>query len=882
MKKRLSILFFFILSVFLLFPAFTAVTVRAAGMRSSAVRSGTIQIENRDDTGGAFACDVKLSGGTVQGGSVLVVLYAESGQMKGFSDYPAAETVRVMLSDVAATDYVKILWVDGKYMPVSDSITLRMSGNKAAAYERFRDELAETLRLSGEGSAESASSGENPYALARLLVSCKTLPDLSDYEGRVQVITGPDDLYVLQFSNPGEVKKCEDYLRSSRFRSNVRYVEPDAVIRADDTDAWSGSGTGADGKAFLQAAAAHSWGVEKTGIGEYADNLRQREISRPVTVAVVDSGVDTDHSFLRGRLLPGYDFVQYDELPEDENGHGTHVAGTVVDCTSGMDVQIMPVRVLNAFGYGSLSSIALGIRYAADHGANIINLSLGLMEHSDAIEDAITDALSKNVTVVVAAGNKNGNAAFYCPAHREECITVAAVDSDLKRFDISNYGNVVDVAAPGVKIESSYHDGGFCEMSGTSMAAPHVSAAAALLMTERGTGQTPLQISSLLRSEATVLDRDPDDLEWRKYRGDGFLGSGFLNMRPFVLHELYALLYTDGEMVFQKNDKPASGKTLVKSYPAAAAGAGGAEYAAWYENHAQIRTVTFAESIQPQSTAQWFYGCENLSEIRGLDRLDTSKVADMSQMFARCTSLQTLDLSGWDTSGVNNMSMMFFDCTALERIYTSGSFSVGNVSRDLGMFGSCTSLVGGSGTAFDPNHTDAAYAHIDGGASNPGYFTDKNAPTLTPTPTNSPTPTPIPDDDDTKNMSADELFHLGEDYFSGQNGKPQDYKKSIYYYERSAEKGNMYAMNDLGYIYQHGYGTAVDYAKALRYYEQAAELGNPHALNNLGYVYENGLGVRQDFQKAIEYYNRAIAGGSENAANNLLNLRIRMLLSGQS
>ena len=90
----------------------------------------------------------------------------------------------------------------------------------------------------------------------------------------------------------------------------------------------------------------------------------------------------------------------------------------------------------------------------------------------------------------------------------------------------------------------------------------------------------------------------------------------------------------------------------------------------------------------------------------------------------------------------------------------------------------------------------------------------------------------------------------------------------------------MYAMNDLGYIYQHGYGMAVDYAKALDYYEKAATLGNPHALNNLGYVYENGLGVTKDYQKAMDYYQRAADAGSDNAATNLLNLQLRILLGG--
>ena len=205
---------------------------------------------------------------------------------------------------------------------------------------------------------------------------------------------------------------------------------------------------------------------------------------------------------------------------------------------------------------------------------------------------------------------------------------------------------------------------------------------------------------------------------------------------------------------------------------------------------------------------------------------------------------------------------MFWDCPALVTIYASPSFNWEPTWYDEPIvFENCVSLVGGQGTRSDGGWESLRYARIDGGPDAPGFFTEK----------------PV---DETVNMSAEELFHLGEDYFDGKNGKPQNRQKSIYYYEKSAEKGSSYAMNDLGYIYQHGYGTPVDYEKALRYYQQSAEMGNPHALNNLGYVYENGLGVKQDFQKAMDYYKQAIDAGSENASTNLLNLQIRMMFSG--
>lgn len=559
---------------------------------------------------------------------------------------------------------MKIFWTDETRLPLSASVILRMGDNNAEAYAQFAENLSKVLEpFRSVGGAEAAT--ENPYALGCLLVSCETLPDLSAY--KVEIIPGPDNLYVLRFHSPRDAQTCEQYLKTV---PSVRYVEPDRVMLVDS-----------DIK-LLDASAAHSWGVAATEIGAYADSLAKQGNRNTVVVAVVDSGVDAGHPFLSGRLLPGFDYVQYDDDPNDENGHGTHVAGTVVDCSPGLNVKILPVRVLNAFGGGDWLHIALGVRYAADHGANIINLSLGGGGHSQTLEDAIQYALSKNVTVVAAAGNHNGKVDTYCPAHMEPCITVAAVDENLKRFELSNYGNAVDLAAPGVEVESAVPGGGYDTMSGTSMATPHVSAAAALLMYERGTQQTPAQISRLLRDTASALTNDPGKS----------LGSGFLNLRPFMPTEpgFYALLYSDGEFVFQKGNTPNPDKTLLATYPVAVTDSN-AQYAPWYESRLAIRTVTFADALQPRSTATWFYGCNNLTEIRGLERLDTSKVTDMSQMFARCTALTTLDLTALDTSGVTNTRQMFNNCAALETLDLTG-WNTANVTDMADMFNGCTAL----------------------------------------------------------------------------------------------------------------------------------------------------------------------------------------------
>ncbi|MBR2083611.1 MAG: BspA family leucine-rich repeat surface protein, partial [Muribaculaceae bacterium] len=158
-------------------------------------------------------------------------------------------------------------------------------------------------------------------------------------------------------------------------------------------------------------------------------------------------------------------------------------------------------------------------------------------------------------------------------------------------------------------------------------------------------------------------------------------------------------------------------------------------------------------NARPATTYQWFYGMENLQTIEGMEYLNTSEVTDIAYMFGWCTSLTSLDLSHFNTSKVTNMRFMFYNCESLtsldlssfntsmvtntgfmfyscsnlRTIYASEEWSTEAVANSSQMFNYATSLVGGQGTVYNSSHIDAAYAHIDGGASDPGYFTDKNA-----------------------------------------------------------------------------------------------------------------------------------------------------------
>ncbi len=253
-----------------------------------------------------------------------------------------------------------------------------------------------------------------------------------------------------------------------------------------------------------------------------------------VTVAVVDTGVMGDHPDLSGQVLTGAHFLHSDDGEpvdpaiggtEDGSGHGTHVAGTIAaksNNATGVSgaapgAQILPVKVLCADGGGFTSDVADGIMWAVDAGADVINLSLGGGATSGE-EAAIAYARDNGVVVVAAGGNDgNGGPASYPAAYSDQytnVIAVAATDNANNHPSYGTTGNYLDVAAPGgvdasgcnatVEILSTWNNGDYCAIAGTSMSTPHVSAAAALLRAANG-ACTAAQVKTRIRGTATDL-----------------------------------------------------------------------------------------------------------------------------------------------------------------------------------------------------------------------------------------------------------------------------------------------------------------------------------------------------------------------------------------
>ena len=228
--------------------------------------------------------------------------------------------------------------------------------------------------------------------------------------------------------------------------------------------------------------------------------------SSGVTIAIIDTGVDLDHPDLMSKLVAGYDFVNGDTIADDDHGHGTHCAGIAAALTNngvgvagvGYNSSVMPIKVLDANGSGSYSDIVSGIYWATDHGAKVISMSLGGSSGSSALQDAVNYAWDHGVLIVAAAGNSNVNTPLY-PAYYTNCIAVGSTDSADAKSSFSNFGDWVDVAAPGSSIYSTYPNG-YATMSGTSMATPHVAGLAGLVWEHRGVGAAVSTIRSAIET----------------------------------------------------------------------------------------------------------------------------------------------------------------------------------------------------------------------------------------------------------------------------------------------------------------------------------------------------------------------------------------------
>ena len=247
-----------------------------------------------------------------------------------------------------------------------------------------------------------------------------------------------------------------------------------------------------------------------------------------VVLAILDSGIDLTHTEFAGRLLPGYDFVENDNIPQDNDGHGTHVTGIAAATgnnnqgIAGIDWQtrILPVRILNNFGSGTTVNFAKGILFAIDNHADVINMSLGTSVNSRLLEYSTYYAYQKGVALVASSGNNNAPVSY--PAAYPWVLAVGATDLMDQRWASSNYGPQLDLVAPGVGIYSTGLSNSYFYQTGTSMSAPLVAGTAALLAGLEGF-TTPERIYAAITNSASQYPTRDNNLGYGILRVDAAL-----------------------------------------------------------------------------------------------------------------------------------------------------------------------------------------------------------------------------------------------------------------------------------------------------------------------------------------------------------------------
>ena len=263
-----------------------------------------------------------------------------------------------------------------------------------------------------------------------------------------------------------------------------------------------------------------------------------------VRVAVLDSGCDLDHPDLKGNLLPGTNYVKPGKPPADDNGHGTHATGII--CAENNDIgtvgvaphtKVIPIKVLDRAGNGSLENVAKGIRWAVKQKADIISMSLGAPTKLQQVRKAIQYAAKRGVPTFVAAGNAGNTKEVFYPAAYPETIAIGSINEEFDRSSFSNTGRNLDFMAPGSRIMSTVPDDWYAIMTGTSMACPWAVGIAALILSFARAKrlQVPLKTvedyRNVFRKHTTpIRNKDMD----KKF----YQGFGIIDPRKFLKNDL--------------------------------------------------------------------------------------------------------------------------------------------------------------------------------------------------------------------------------------------------------------------------------------------------------------------------------------------------------
>lgn len=310
---------------------------------------------------------------------------------------------------------------------------------------------------------------------------------------RASVVEGLSDAQAEALLSSGEALRVDNDPVAYTLARDVR-IEREARASARRS-------SGGDAQALAQSL---PWGIDRID----AELVWPTgNTANPVKIGVIDTGISTKHPDLKPNLKGGVNTIRARSGYNDDNGHGSHVAGIIAAASNTQGVvgaapeaDLYAIKVLSASGSGYYSDIIEGVEWAINNNMQVINMSLGGSTDYAPLHDALIAAKNAGIVIVAAAGNSGGAVGY--PAAYPEVIAVAATDSANTRASWSSYGPAVDVSAPGVSIYSTYKGTGYATMSGTSMAAPHVAGAAALLL---NAGVAASDVQARLQNTASDL-----------------------------------------------------------------------------------------------------------------------------------------------------------------------------------------------------------------------------------------------------------------------------------------------------------------------------------------------------------------------------------------
>jgi serine protease len=413
------------------------------------------------------------------------------------------------------------------------------------------------------GADELAAGGE--VDATRLIVdfrddvSPETLANNGFTEIPISDYSAKDRLYRIEFPSAAEAAAAFAKLSRDPSVESVDYesyasISPDEQAQetaAETTNSMEAEcGAAAPGGAFPNDACfKYQWHMRQLGLPE----AWKRGNGKGVVVAVIDTGVTKVGDLAETKFVPGYNFISNNDNAADDHGHGTHVAGTIAESTNNKlgvagvayGASIMPIKVLSARGSGSVAGISQGIRWAADHGANVINMSLGGPTRMGSMANAVKYARDKGVVIIAAAGNDGRGRVGY-PAAYPGVVAVASTQFDESTTFYSNWGKEIDVAAPGGNTRVDQNGDGkpdgvlqhtvvpgntsqtdYLWFMGTSMASPHAAGVAALIM---GSGvRKPDAVEEILLGTARKPRTQTTTSNATSARVDDHYGAGIVD-----------------------------------------------------------------------------------------------------------------------------------------------------------------------------------------------------------------------------------------------------------------------------------------------------------------------------------------------------------------